>query len=75
MFNYKDGKFYYEFVPYPKWKFIAIDPYEISTVDPVTKDEALEYLKQHNPNDISGTGDWLIGMSGLDERYFFFNNY
>lgn len=42
----RNGLPYYSFSPHPKWRFIILDPFEISVMNPATKVEALAYLKK-----------------------------
>jgi len=60
---------YYHFSPHPHWRFILLDGFEFSTIVPETRESALEYLKQNNPNRADGEKD----IHGTHLRFMPFN--
>jgi len=65
---------YYHFSPHPQWKFILLDAYEFCTIQEETKQSALQYLSQYNPNQIDKSdADWKKGLNGLDLRFMPYN--
>uniref|UniRef100_A0A6B2LBD7 Calcineurin-like phosphoesterase domain-containing protein n=1 Tax=Arcella intermedia TaxID=1963864 RepID=A0A6B2LBD7_9EUKA len=65
---------YYEFSPYEGWRFVALDSYDLCTIQEDTKQEALRYLKQYNPNDVDNYGvDWTKGLEGASLKYLPYN--
>lgn len=71
------GRSYYSFSPHRGWRFVVLDPYDISTIEPIHPsgvDVARELLRSNNPNDIDTPGvDWMAGLSGTDRRFVPFN--
>jgi len=61
---------FYDFSPLSGWRFVILDGYEFSIINPDTREEALAYLSKYNPNDITKTGvDLTKNLSGLDKRF------
>jgi manganese-dependent ADP-ribose/CDP-alcohol diphosphatase len=64
---------YYHFSPHPHWRFILLDAFEFCTIQAETKELALEYLSQYNPNQMEKSVDWKKGLVGLNQRFVPFN--
>jgi len=64
---------YYHFSPHPQWRFILLDAFEFSTIQPETEESALHYLRQNNPNPVERSADWTQGLKGLDRRFMPYN--
>jgi len=67
------GVLYYHFSPHPGWRFVFLDPYEFSILNPDTRSDAVTYLRQYNPNDVERNVDWIGGLYGLDRRFVPYN--
>jgi manganese-dependent ADP-ribose/CDP-alcohol diphosphatase len=68
-------KLYYSIQPHPRYLFVFLDPFEISTcggVSQAAKDEAQQLLIQKNPN-LSNGGSWLNGLDAATQRYVPYN--
>ena len=68
---------YYAFSPHPGWRFLVLDPYDISTcgrpVGHPKEVEAWKLLEANNPNDLRGNSDWQAGLVGPARRWVPFN--
>jgi manganese-dependent ADP-ribose/CDP-alcohol diphosphatase len=65
---------YYHFSPHPQWKFIILDAFEFCTIQAETEQSAIQYLRQHNPNQVEKSRvDWTKGLSGLNQRFMPYN--
>ena len=65
---------YYDFTPHARFRFVMVDPYDISIMDwpqgHPRRAEAERILKQHNPNaDMNSP----VGLRGYRRRYVAFN--
>lgn len=71
-----NGPSWYYTIPTPGWRLIVTDPYQISTLNgeyaPSTE-QAYEFLKKHNPNDVRLATDWTVGLEGENLRYLPYN--
>lgn len=68
----ESGTYYYSFSPAHGWKFIVLDPFDISTIDPAhgSAEDAWELLKKHNQNDVrDDKGDWYKDLEGDAKRW------
>jgi len=65
---------YYDFSPHPGWKIVILDSFDFCIIQPETREAALAYLKQFNPNDCeSRKADWGKGLSGVNLRFLPYN--
>jgi manganese-dependent ADP-ribose/CDP-alcohol diphosphatase len=67
---------YFDYVPRggDGWRIVVLDPYQFSALNERTRDDALAYLREHNPNDCSQPiGDWARGLSGVERRFVPYN--
>ena len=73
----RDGQSYYSFSPYVGWRFIVLDPYDISTIEsahPTGAAAARELLRAANPNDLDDPDvNWVAGLIGNARRFVPFN--
>jgi len=75
----KDGSTWYSIRPWSDvpLRLVVLDGYEISTIEGLNSDktnQAVEYIKQYNPNDILTFGVcWSEGLEGTDKRYMPYN--
>jgi manganese-dependent ADP-ribose/CDP-alcohol diphosphatase len=71
------GSSYYSFTPHSGWRFIILDSYDISVVDPIHPTGRLaarELLRANNPNDVDDPqADWKSGLTGVDRRFLPYN--
>jgi len=74
------GSFAYTFSPRAGWRFVCLDPYEVSLAAPAGsagRAEAERLLRAHNPNlgDLSGASrcDFFAGLAGPQRRFVPFN--
>ena len=72
-------RLYTSFVPHPKWRFVNLNSYDITTIDNVetvaSTETAYAFLEKKNPNELRGRGttNWLAGLSGTDRRFVPYN--
>jgi manganese-dependent ADP-ribose/CDP-alcohol diphosphatase len=61
---------YYSFVPAPGWRFVALDPFDVSTLNRHKQltEEAFEMLEKNNPG-LGDKDDWTDGLHGLERRW------
>lgn len=71
---------YYSFVPADGWRFVVLDPYDLSTIARATDDPrciaAWETLDRNNPNNCrinDGSVDWKQGLEGTGKRWLPYN--
>jgi len=64
---------YYHFSPHPQWKIILLDAFEFCTIQQETKESAVKYLRQYNPNHVDKNVDWTLGLVGLNQRFMPYN--
>jgi len=61
-------KYWYTHTPAPGWRVIILDSFYLSMIDgSPTKNEAIEYIRRYNPNDLSFASDWF---AGLEEKWY-----
>lgn len=61
-------KTWYSYKPTPGWRIIILDSFYLSMIDgSPTKEETINLIRQHNPNDLSFSSDWL---SGVEEKWY-----
>ena len=68
-------KLYYSIVPHQGYRFLYLDPFEISTcgaINTAAEEEAKRIIAIKNPN-VAANGDWLAGLSDEDKRYVPYN--
>jgi hypothetical protein len=73
--NCNSKRLYYSFKPFKGYRFIVLDPFEISTCGANSTDnekKANDIINNKNPNIASG-GDWLEGLNDYDKRYVPYN--
>ena len=55
-------KLYYDWTPFPGWRFVMLDSYDVSMIGfstPEHLDLAKKILKENNPNDLTQSGGWF----------------
>ena len=70
------SKLYYDWSPYPGWRFVSIDSYDVSLIGSSNHENLLlanEILKQHNPNDLSMSGTWFNNLDFQKKRFVPYN--
>lgn len=57
-----------EAAPGSGWRVVVLDPYQEALIGwedcPERKQRALEWLRQHNPNDVTAECNWTAGLHG-----------
>jgi manganese-dependent ADP-ribose/CDP-alcohol diphosphatase len=67
---------FYHWSPCKHWRFIALDAYDISTISPTTvtaQKLAKQWLRDHNPNDLSQSGGWFHNLPREKLRWVPYN--
>lgn len=69
-----DGRAYYDFSPFPEFRFVILDGYDISAIgwpqDHPRTLEALKLLQEKNPNTEKNSP---VGLVGEERRFLMFN--
>ena len=75
----RNGNTWFSFKPREECpvRVVILDSYDISTIEgsqPDNTNAAINFLGQHNPNDITRFGeDWSAGLTGLEKRFMPYN--
>jgi manganese-dependent ADP-ribose/CDP-alcohol diphosphatase len=72
----KPDKMYYDWTPYPGWRFIVLDSYDVSLIgysSPSLLEEAKHTLSHNNPNDLSVSGGWFDNLPYEKMRFVPYN--
>lgn len=70
------GKLYYDWSPFPGWRFVSIDCYDVSIIGASTQENlglAKQLLKEHNPNDLTISGTWFNNLDFHRKRWVPYN--
>ena len=70
------SKLYYDWSPYPNWRFISLDCYDVSLIGascPENKKLAEELLANNNPNDLTIGSGWFNGLTYHKRRWVPYN--
>jgi len=70
------SKLYYDFSPYPGYRFVLLDCYDVSLIgaaDENSRDMAKILLKENNPNDLSVPGTWFHNLPREKFRWVPYN--
>jgi len=66
-------RFYYSFCPYPGWRGIVLDSFDIAQIgyekDHPNYKAARAILEKNNPRDTSCWGDWTTGLTDEQKRF------
>ena len=71
-----DNGLYYDFSPYPGFRFVCVDSYDISLLGPSSEENkkiAQDLLAQNNPNDLSISGTWFNNLPREKYRWVPYN--
>ena len=69
-------KLYYDWAPFPGWRFVLLDSYDVSLIGSSSLehlDLAKAILKDNNPNDLSVGGGWFNNLPRDRYRYVPYN--
>ena len=72
----RPSKIYYDWSPYPGWRFISLDGYDLSTIGASSEDNRLHakyLLARNNPNDLSVSGKWFNNLPREKHRWVPYN--
>lgn len=64
---------YYHFSPFPGFRFVVLNTYDFSVINPKTKDAAYKYLAKYNMNNLDNKNSWFVGLKGLNRRFVPYN--
>lgn len=70
------AKLYYDWSPFPGWRFIVLDSYDVSLIGASSaenKKYAEELLYINNPNDLTMSGTWFNNLSKDKYRWVPYN--
>jgi manganese-dependent ADP-ribose/CDP-alcohol diphosphatase len=70
------SKLYYSFSPFPGYKFIILDGYELSTMGSATpelREQAIALVTARNHNFAAGSNNWFNNLAEENLRYVPFN--
>lgn len=74
--NCSSSKLYYDWSPFPGWRFVTIDSYDVSIIGASTQENlelANSMLKEHNPNDLTVSGTWFDNLDFHRKRWVPYN--
>ena len=69
-------KLYYDWSPYPGFRFISLDGYDVSLIGASSTDNkaaADQWLSDNNPNDLSVNGAWFDNLPHNKKRFVPYN--
>lgn len=69
-------KLYYDFSPFPGWRFLMIDSYDVSLIgfsSEQNQQVAKDILAKNNPNDLNISGGWFTNLPVEKFRYVPYN--
>ena len=70
------SRIYYHWSPYPGWRFISVDSYDVSLIGSssiANKNLAEKLLAQNNPNDLKISGTWFKNLPYQKRRWVPYN--
>jgi len=70
------SKLYYDFSPFPGWRFVCVDSYDVSLIGASStelKELSQRLLDQHNPNDLTKSGTWFNNLPFHKRRWVPYN--
>lgn len=70
------NRLYYDWQPFPRWRFIVLDSYDISIIGSSSDENlgrAKEILRKNNPNDVTISGGWFKDLPRERYRYVPYN--
>ena len=70
------SELYYDYSPYPGWRFVFIDGYDISSIGASSEENRLlshTLLSTHNPNDLNISGGWFNNLPYHKRRWVPYN--
>lgn len=74
--NCQPSKLYYDFSPYPGWRFICVDSYDVSLIGASSierKELSLKWMAENNPNDVTKSGTWFDNLPYHKRRWVPYN--